>query len=329
MNIRLTFFAPALLTLAWACSSTPATPTPGDADASPSDDAGKPDLDGSVLPDVQVPDAAPPLDVAAAVAAYDAELAAAVCGRFDACCTDADRKVFYQQFKEVPYDLKTDPTPAECVATLTTQFGKLHNIWATSAAKGRIAFNPARAKQCVADTTAAACGISVAKAIFNAKCFDLRDTEVFTKLQPIGGDCNDIKDGTFYGECDKTLGYCGSSGKCEAWKLPGEPCSVSPIRQFCGPKTSCPNATPAKPGTCTGVAVEVKIGEECSATSVPEKVCPETAFCDYFGTKKCIAKAADGEACKTDFECINEYPYSCSPFQKGKCGSNAYCTGPR
>ena len=265
-----------------------------------------------------------PADAGPAISAFDAALASAVCQRLAACCTTAHRDAFFQRFKSAPYDLTTPPSASECTATLTAQLGKLHQKWAASAAVGRITFSATRGQACVTGMSAAACGAPLTNALFDDACFGTRDNEVFTKITPVGAACKDIKDGTFYGECDPKLGYCGSGATCEAWRKTAEDCGVIPKRLFCGPKLSCEGGSASKPGTCSGAPINRQLGEACNAVSGPLELCPAGGYCDS-ETGKCATTKADGAACKFDEECTSNRPYSCSPFGGGTCGSDTFC----
>jgi hypothetical protein len=186
--------------------------------------------------------------------------------------------------------------------------------------------DPARAQTCVADVKAAACGVPLTNAIYASACFGVRGNEVFAKIAPLGSACDDIGDGTFFGECDPAFGYCGSSKTCEAWKKTGEPCSVSPTRSFCSPELACDGLTPSKPGKCSGAPIVRQLGEPCVAISGPLVDCASGLYCD-FATDECVAKKADGATCQSDDECATAHPYTCSPFGNGTCGSTSFCSG--
>jgi hypothetical protein len=269
-----------------------------------------------------------PAAIGSAVAAFDAALAAAVCQRLATCCSPADTAAFFQQYTSAPYDLKATPSAAECTTSLTTQLGKLHQKWAASATNGRMAFVPARAQACVAGVSNASCGAPLTSALFDAACFGSRGNEVFIKLTPTGAACSDIKDGTFYGECDPKLGFCGSSAKCEPWRKTGESCGVVPTRMFCAPSLSCEGGSGTAPGTCSAAPIMRKLGEGCGAATGPLELCAVGTYCDG-DTELCTATKPDGAACKYDEECQTNRPYSCSPFGGGTCGSDTYCaSGP-
>jgi hypothetical protein len=247
-----------------------------------------------------------------------------VCQRLASCCSPADTAAFFQQYMNAPYDLKTTPSAATCMTSLTAQLGKLHQKWAASAALGRMSFLPVRGQACVAGVSSAMCGAPLTNALFDAACFGSRGNEVFVKLSPIGAACKDIKDGTFYGECDPKLGFCGSSATCEPWRKTGESCGVVPTRMFCAPSLSCEGGTASAPGTCSGEPITRKLGEGCGAATGPLELCAAGTYCDG-DTNLCTATKADGATCKYDEECQTNRPYSCSPFGGGTCGSNTYC----
>lgn len=266
---------------------------------------------------------APP-GVAAAIDAFDASLAAAVCKRLDACCSQVNREAFFQLYTAPPFDLTSTPSSSECAAVLATQLGKLHERWAASMGLRRIKFDAPRAASCVAGIDAAACGVPLVGVLFDAACFGARNNEVFAKVTPIGAACQDIKDGTFYGECDPKLGFCGSSGTCEVWRKTGETCGVLPKRMFCAPALSCEGGSPSQPGTCSGPPVTHQAGESCAAASGPLELCVAGTYC-HGDTGKCAATKADGTSCQYDEECVTNHPYSCTPFGGGTCGSDTFC----
>jgi hypothetical protein len=323
--VRLSIAASLIGALVLACTGDPGAnsstevPTP----AAP-DEASEP----TDVPGVS-PDAASPPDPAAAevlIAGYDRDIATAICAKLASCCSTENYNTFFAGFAEQPYDLKTPPPPAQCAAALAEQYGKLHGKWATSIAFNRIEFNPARAKKCVEDMNAAACGVPLSKALYDAACISARGNEVFVKRARTGTPCTDIGDGTFFGECDPKLGYCGSDKICGAWKKTGEPCSVLPTRQFCAPGLECDNVSPNRAGTCTAEAIVRQVGEPCLATSGPQVNCVAGSYCDW-SADACTVKKADGAACKSDEDCATSHPFTCTPFGGGTCGSKSFCGG--
>ena len=268
-----------------------------------------------------------PEQVAAAVDAFDAALANAVCQRLATCCAAADYAAYFQQFAGPPYDLTTAPSASECASSLSATLGKLHKKWAGSAKLGRITFSATRAKSCVAGVTAAACGVPLTTALFDAACFGTRGNEVFTKVTPLGAACADIKDGTFFGECDPKLGFCGSGGTCEAWRKSGQDCGFVPTRMFCAPSLTCEGGSPSKPGKCSGEPIARSLGESCGAISGPLEVCAAGTYCDDV-SGLCAATKPNGAKCKTDEECTTSHPYSCTPFGNGTCGKDTFCRLP-
>jgi len=305
-------------------AGAPAITSPEPTDPAPADganDAGDGTDAGPRSGSISGPDVGPAVD------AFDAALAAAVCSRLAACCSNADYAAFFQGYAAPPFELEVAPLPAACAATLSTTFGKLHKKWAGSAQAGRITFSSARAQTCVSGISSAACGVPLTTALFDAACFGTRGSEVFTKIAPPGAACKDIKDGTFYGECDPKLGFCGSAGKCEAWRKTGEDCGVIPTRMFCAPALSCMGGSPSAPGKCSGEPINRQIGESCAAVSGPLELCAAGSYCEG-DTGKCTATKPNGAACKYDEECVTNHPYSCSPFGGGTCGSDSFCKTP-
>jgi len=233
--------------------------------------------------------------------------------------------LYFDGYKTKPFDLTAPPPPAQCEATLATQLGKLHGKWVTSVTLGRINYVPARAAKCIADFNAATCGPTFLKTLGNPACLGARDNEVFVKVAPTGAACTDIADGSFFGECDPKLGYCGSDKLCNAWQTKDQPCSITPTRLFCAPDLTCLNPTPSKPGKCSGPSVTRQLGETCGSSSGPMQFCATGTFCNW-DTGFCEAQKADGAACKYDDECTSERPYTCTPFGAGTCGQ-VFCGG--
>lgn len=269
---------------------------------------------------------ATPTDVTAAARAFDDALATAVCERLAACCATGEYASFFARFKDKPYALDAAPPPAQCAAVLGKTLWSLHSKWAQSAGRGRITFEAARGQACVSAMKAATCGGALATALNDDACLGVRGNEVFRKIAPTGSACQDIGDGTYYGECDPKKGFCGTSKTCEAWSQTGEPCQISPTRKFCAPSLSCDNNTATTPGTCSGAPITKKLGEGCIASTGPLEECEDTTYCDFVAGK-CVAKKADGASCKSDEECATKHPYTCSPIGSGTCGSNSYCSG--
>ena len=253
------------------------------------------------------------------VAAFDAKLAAAICERLSSCCAQADYDGFFARFREKPYTLAAPPPAASCATELAAQLAVMHDKWVASVGRGRMTFDGARASRCVSDVGAAACGAPLLEQIYGAACLGVRGNEVFAKIAPVGSDCTDLGDGTFYGECDPKQGYCDETKKCAAWKKTGEPCGIllqdaGPTRRlFCAPDLNCDGQSPKTPGKCSGPPVTKAIGESCSASTGPTELCSAGAFCDLFGSGKCTPKKPDGADCAYDDECTSERPLTCGP----------------
>lgn len=301
-----------------ATETAPAEPT---ADPSGNDDAGVPSAasEGGVEGGALVDSAS----AASVIASFDDGMADAICTRLAACCNDDDYETFFNQYRYEPYDLASTPTTAQCRAALAQQLGKVHGRWAKSLASGRIVYDGARAAECKSAVANAACGAELTKAIYDPSCLSQRGN-VFKKVTKPGAPCEDIKDGTFYGECDPALGFCGSQKVCEAWKKTGEACSITPTRAFCAPDLACDGLGPNKPGKCSGAPIERALGEDCSAFSGPYQNCVQGTYCGASGT--CETQKDDGASCTSDDECKSSRPYTCRPVGAGKCGSS-FCGG--
>jgi hypothetical protein len=260
-----------------------------------------------------------------AIKKYDLDIAKAICTKLSECCSSENYAQYFDGYRTKPFDLTVAPTPAQCETTLASQLGKLHGKWATSVTLGRIKYSPARAAKCVVDFNAATCGANFLQTLGDPACVGARDNEVFAKVAPTGSACTDISDGTFFGECDPKLGYCGSDKLCNAWQTKDQPCSITPTRLFCAPDLTCLNPTPSKPGKCSGPSVTRQLGDSCGSSSGPLQLCVAGTFCNW-DTNLCEAQKADGAACKYDDECTTSRPYTCSPFGAGTCGQ-LFCGG--
>lgn len=313
------FFGPLLLALAACSSATPESATT----PPPADDAGT------------TQDAAPPADGSAPGAsggtveearAFRGAVAKAVCAKLASCCSSANRDAYFSQFRDKPYELTVTPSPSDCERVLGETLSKLHDKWLPSVERGAVAFDTAKAARCVSDVNAAACGVPLATAFFGSDCWGPRG-KVFLKKRALGEACENIGDGTYYGECDPAQGFCGNvSKKCEPWKRTNEECSLIGTWAFCAPGLNCDNASPSRPGKCSAAPVTVAIGQSCTALSGPTTLCGADAFCNYT-SGKCEAKKADGQACQYDEECTTSHPFTCSPFGAGTCGQTSFCSG--
>ncbi len=258
--------------------------------------------------------------------AFRSAVAKAVCAKLDACCSGANRDAYFGQFRDKPYELTATPAPADCERVLGDTLGKLHDKYQPSLERGAVVFDRAKAESCVASVNTAACGVPLATAFFASDCWGPRG-KVFLKKRALGEACENIGDGTYYGECDPAFGFCGNVSKtCEPWKRTNEACTLIGTWAFCAPGLNCDNASPSRPGKCSAAAVTVALGASCTALSGPTTLCGSDAFCNYT-SGKCEAKKADGQACQNDEECTTGHPFSCSPFGAGTCGQTTFCGG--
>lgn len=284
------------------------------------------------------PDATTDAAVAPAVAKLDADLAKAICAKLGSCCATAEYQAFFARFQTKPFSLEPGkfPAPGECVDTVRDQLALLHGKWLPSIERGRMTFDAAKGAACVAAIEAATCGPTLASAVEDPTCFDLRETTVFKKIAPIGSPCVDLGDTTFNGECDPELGYCDgppskvTDRKCVPWRKEGEECAIVPTWQFCNTRkgANCDGMTPTKPGKCSANAKTAALGESCTALSGPLIDCAAGTYCADSG--KCEAKKTDGTACTYDYECATTRARSCYPATTGAaatCGSSTWCAG--
>jgi hypothetical protein len=263
-------------------------------------------------------------DVSVAARAHDDAMAAAICAKLTSCCSDSDYAIFFARFSDKPYSLKTAPPRGQCAQVLGDTLWNVDSKWSDSAKRGRMTFDATRGAACVDSVKASSCGVSFSATLDDA-CLGLRGNEIWKKIAPTGSACQDIGDGTFYGECNPAQGFCGSMQTCEAWGKPGDACGLTP-RKFCGPDLECDGSTPSKPGTCTQPPITKHLGDSCGASTGPLELCEAGTFCD-FDTSKCVAQKADGASCQFDEECKSAHPYTCFPAGTGTCGSVAFCGG--
>lgn len=336
MKIRGSGCCAALAALVLACSSDPSTapPAPAAPATSPAEPVARPE---DPPPSPEAPEGGAP-DRSAQIAAFDAALAKATCTRLSACCDASEYEAFFAVYGDKPYDLKAPPPASECEATLAAQLGIVHQKWAGAISRGNMEMTATEAQKCLDLVGNAACGVELTKALYASGCYALRRNPVFRKTGKPGSACKaDLGDGTYNGECDPDLGYCGADGQCKAWSKPGEDCTAFKPWRFCAPSSDCLGGRPptkpgeaAVPGKCSKPAVVKGLGESCDtlADGTPV-VCTDETWCDLFGTKKCEAKKADGAACAFDSECASGHPYSCSPYGNGTCGQTSHCDGGR
>ncbi len=280
-----------------------------------------------------------PTDIVSVVKKYDGDMAKAICAKLASCCNTSEYAIFFDNYLKTknddnaPFDLEKAPPPQACERLLTEQLHK-RNVakWTPSVTRGRMKFDPAKAKSCLDALATATCGTPIAKALYDVSCFDLRDNEVFTKIAPLGASCQDIADGTYSGECNRAEGYCGEAGDggtvmvCRPWQKAGEDCQFSDPRRFCDQVT-----TRCGTSTCAPVS-QKKIGEACSFAS---DSCERGSFCDGAvgndaATNLCVAMREDGAKCFKDDECKSAYAYTCSsatPTGPKTCGSARFCVG--
>lgn len=315
---------PVLAALLVACAATDA-----ERSADPAPTTGVPD---ETVPEGPATDSEAPSETPAAsdpspeIRAFDDALATAICARLASCCSANHYATYFARYQAKPYEVTTAPPAAQCASSLAQTLWILHGKWAQSAARQRVSFDRARAKACIAAIDGAACGVPLAKALNDDACTGTRGNEVFVKRTPLGAACQDISDGTFYGECDPKLGFCGSDGTCQAWSKTGEPCQVIPTRKFCAPDLACDGGSAKTAGACSPPPITKKLGESCGALTGAIELCESGSYCDYV-SEKCEPLKADGASCFADDECKSAHPYTCSPVGSGKCGSTSFCSG--
>jgi hypothetical protein len=317
-----------------ACSST-------DKPATPQADAG--DLgvdataqDATVPPDggATDPDAGPALPSAA----YDLDMATAICEKLESCCNPADYAGFFQDYAFDPFDLSTKapdgtvtlkppPKGAACAPELARQFGLLHAKWATSLRSGSMKFVASEATRCVAAVRAAKCGLDIAKSVKDSSCFSRARSKVFVRSLPLGATCEAIQDGTYnIGDCDPTRGFCDEKGVCKAWSVDKEPCDAFPGRPrfLCRDGFECNQPSLRVAGKCEPFIVK-KVGESCKSVGDTIVGCEDKTFCDDT-TSICVpADKPVGAKCSGDYQCAANYPYACSPVDR-TCGY-VFCKG--
>lgn len=118
--------------------------------------------------------------------------------------------------------------------------------------------------------------------------------------------------------CNKKDGLqCDSMSKaCAKIAAVGEKCSSS---------DGCVATAYCDKGEC---AAKKAVGSDCTSSFNGE--CDDTSYCDTMTTKKCVARIADGAACKTSDECLSDRCVNSLCEKKGAddlgtallCGSN-------
>jgi hypothetical protein len=295
--------------------------------------------DGSIVTDSSVPDSgirdrtiSPALR--AQLDGYNTRLAQAVCAKLTTCCSTADMARFTDPFRETPYNVATPITATNCTVTLKQAFDTLHvTKWGGSVAIGHIVFDEVKGNACIARVASSTCGVSTRAALFDQECLGVRGNKVFRKVAPVGSSCVDVRDTTFFGECDPATGFCNELGACSAWRRTGESCGLVPQpggpakRLFCAMDLNCDGQTTTTPGRCSSAPVNVTLGAACSPFTGPTRVCPAGSYCDVSDTVTCTAKKANGVPCQADDECLDDRPFSCfGPTSASRvCGSQAYC----
>ena len=285
---------------------------PGDATA------GDARVDGALPPDPP-----PTAAVVAAVKSYRESLAAAICTRLASCCSDASYDIYFAQYEASPFKLTASPPRNQCATVLAETLAKRYDLYLPAVSLGRMTFDANKAQSCISGVNAAACGLPITSALYDAACFGLRGSEVFRRLGTLGASCKQLKDGTFNGDCDVGVGYCAANGTCSAWSQAGESCKIFGQFQLCAPALNCENDTPTKAGACSGPPLTRSIGQSCGATSGPLELCAPGSFCE---NSFCVARKNDGAACKFDDECTSSHPFTCSPVGAGTCGTKTFCS---
>lgn len=313
-------------------------PAPGDAGPGPIVDAGPPS-DPAVGP---------------AIAAFAREFAQAACARATTCCgPEEEYASALGMFNEgrfnpdLPVGSATTPSRAACAAELQKRIESLTAHYAASTLQGRMAFDAARARKCVDDLRAAACGPEIVAAITTNACIDGRRSAVFQKIAKPGEVCADLHDGTLLGDCDPRLGFCArmvrgagkdasvdTTGKCHAWPEHGEACGPDKDARYivyCNTLQGA-DCSDIVGGTCTRNGRELALGAACELPSgTPFDTCPPGAYCGSAadgGTKTCLLQRQDGEPCSDLAECVTRLPFSCArPIDGGDfvCGQRRFC----
>ena len=271
--------------------------------------------DGAIVTDGALPDGAvrdrtisPALR--AQLDSYSTRLAQSVCAKLTTCCSTVDMASFTDPFREAPYNVATPITAANCTTTVKQAFDTLYlTKWGGSVAIGNIVFDEGKGNACIARVASSTCGVATTAALFDQECFGLRGNKVFRKVAPIGSSCIDLRDATFFGECDPAAGFCNELGVCSAWRRPGESCGIVPQpggtakRLFCATNLSCEGQTATMAGRCSSAPVNVALGAVCSTSTGPLLVCPAGAYCD-FAANACKTKLANGVPCQNDDESV-------------------------
>ena len=324
--------------------------------AAPVADAGpSPDAD----PAEEADGAEGPLDpekAAVAMAAFAKDFAEAACARTTTCCgDDGDYQTALSMFNEGRFNAGTEvgnaratPERASCAVELQKRIGSLTGRYAVSVKEGRMVFDAARARKCVQDVKAAACGPEVVAAITTNACIDGRRSAVFKKAAQPGQKCADLEDGTLLGDCDPALSFCARSGTgtaknpstektgtCRAWPKERETCGLDRKARYLVLCNTLKGAycSDAIGGTCSRNGKTLAPGADCDSqagTAIDD--CPPGSYCGSTvdgGANTCLPQKADGEPCTDEGQCKTTLPVSCKPPLAGGdsvCGQRRFCS---
>jgi len=341
------------LGLPLACESASDTDTPADASAATggtlADAAVEPDV-GSTRPDAA--SAMPDAESAAPDPRADtliAEAAEAICGALLRCCDASDLITYFRAYganERLSDFVGRLPPEAEIdAATCPALVGEMLAVvplgsWVDAVVQGRARIVAERVDACLRVLDEAACGAPTLSALFDSTCFWLNppvggdeQRTIFARDQQSGDTCQGISDGfggLFYGTCNPHTDYCcfgtaddcgfpdgaDALGTCAPAGDLGAACSQVPVRLCrtgldCGDDNLCHAPADAPLG----------IGDPCVDASFNLLGLCMDAYCDFFESRTCLPRKADGEACGGPEECVG---LSCV---EGVCGPTFLCNG--
>jgi hypothetical protein len=336
-----------------ASGGTPSGGTPTDAapapatdapDAASLTDAGATSNDAAESP----PDAAPAGPDPRA-ATLIAEASQAICGALFRCCDAPSLEDYFAPYaaneRLADFVARLPPAAAVDAATCPALVAEMLTVvplgaWIDAVVQGKAAIVGAQADACLAALNDAACGEPVAAALFDSTCFWLNpplggplQRSVFDRAQRTGDACIPLADGfggLFYGTCNPNTDFC-CFGEPESCGFPDDPttlgtctpagdvgaaCSQVPVR-LCRTGLEC-----GDDNVCHAPAeAPLSVGEPCVDASFTLLGLCVDSYCDFFESRTCLARKADGEDCTGPEECT---ALSCVD---GRCAPTTFCTG--
>jgi hypothetical protein len=318
-------------------------------DAGPPTDASAPTDAGATT------DAGPPTDAGSAGAPsldrLTAEVGAAICGALSRCCDAASHAGYFAAWANNTrlmdtYARRLPPMAPLDAASCPGLVAEMLDVvplgaWVTAAQDGEVEYDAAAAGACLDTLRVAACGAPLAAALFDGTCFSFgppgggtEQRSMFRRRRGLGETCRPLTDGvgaSFFGTCDPTLGFCcrpdpmnpgecrlgEGAGTCRRASQATESCSVFPQLQVCATGLDCVSDACEAPAS-TPLAIGDRCYDDRSFALLGS--CTD-AWCDLFGSGRCEAPKADGQACQGAGECAS------GACEASVCGPSSFCTG--